>query len=367
MEEFLKLLFSNHSKFNHTSWGNFNCPGSIGGTTFLVVAYSAIMAMGLIGNVCLVYVITRQKEMHNVTNVLIANLSCSDIVMCAICLPVTLIYTLMDHWILGAALCKLTPFVQCMSVTVSISCLVLIALERHQLIINPTGWKPVVGHAYLAVAVTWIVGCFISLPFMSFNILTDGPYKNISLALDTFADHFACIEYWPSESQRLAYTTCLLLFQYCLPLLLIFVCYFRIFLCLRRRRDMVERPKDANHRLSHSKKINIMLLCIVAAFAVCWLPLMVFNTIFDWNHQAISVCLHNMIFSLSHLTAMFSTCVNPVMYGFLNHNFQKEMKLLIYRCRCRRDREKYETFPLSTVNTEMSKASLHLNCANRNA
>lgn len=49
-------------------------------------------------------------------------------------------------------------------------------------------------------------------------------------------DHLICMELWPSDKHRLAYTTSLLLFQYCLPLLLVLLCYLRIFLRLKRRR-----------------------------------------------------------------------------------------------------------------------------------
>ncbi|XP_069773639.1 neuropeptide Y receptor type 1-like [Narcine bancroftii] len=361
-------------RFPNASWLNSSllmeqfplCSDSVSTTTFLLLAYSAVMAVGVIGNTCLVLVITRQKEMRNVTNVLIANLSCSDILIAVICLPVTVIYTMMDRWILGAMLCKLTPFVQCTSITVSILSLVLIALERHQLIINPTGWKPAVGHAYLAVVVSWLVGCFVSLPFVSFNVLTSMPYANISFLPEGLGDQVACVEHWSSQRQKLAYTTCLLVFQYGLPLLLMLTCYFRIFLRLRRRREMVDRPRGGIHKVSHSRRVNLMLASIVVAFGLCWLPLTVFNTVFDWNHTAISVCHHNLIFSLCHLTAMLSTCVNPVIYGFLNANFQKEVKAMLYQCRCSSTSEKYETFPLSTVNTELSKASLHLGCTNNN-
>lgn len=82
------------------------CPPSVGGATFLIVAYSAVIAIGLLGNAGLVFIIARQQELRNVTNILIANLSCSDILMCVVCLPVTVIYTLMDRWVLGEALCK---------------------------------------------------------------------------------------------------------------------------------------------------------------------------------------------------------------------------------------------------------------------
>lgn len=52
-------------------------------------------------------------------------------------------------------------------------------------------------------------------------------------------DHLICMELWPSDKHRLAYTTSLLLFQYCLPLLLVLLCYLRIFLRLRRRRSHI--------------------------------------------------------------------------------------------------------------------------------
>ncbi|TRY85465.1 hypothetical protein DNTS_008579 [Danionella cerebrum] len=351
---------NNSSNTSASSWVESNvCPPSVSGTTLMIVAYSTVIAVGLVGNTCLVFIISRQKELRNVTNILIANLSCSDILMCVVCLPVTVIYTLMDRWILGETLCKVTPFVQCMSVTVSIFSLVLIALERHQLIIHPTGWTPAAGHSYLAVAVTWMVACFISLPFLSFNILTNAPFQNLSLPFNPFSDHVICMELWPSERNRLAYTTSLLLFQYCLPLLLILLCYLRIFLRLRRRKEMVERATEARQRKAHgAQRVNAMLVLIVVAFALCWLPLNVFNTIFDWYHQALPSCQHDVIFSTCHLTAMASTCVNPVVYGFLNTNFQKELKATLQRCQCGWGiPEAYESFPLSTVATDVTKVS----------
>lgn len=334
-----------------------DCSLSVTGTTFLIIAYSAVMAVGLIGNTCLVFVITWHKEMRNVTNVFIANLSCSDILMCIVCLPVTIIYTLMDRWILGDALCKLTPFVQCISVSVSIFSLVLIAVERYQLIVHPTGWKPVVGQSYLAVAVTWIMACLISVPFLSYNELTV-PFQNLSLPFP-LSDQLVCMERWPSVSQRRAYTTSLLIFQYFLPLGIVTVCYLHVYLRLQRRKDMVERGRNATQRKNKgSARINAMLVAIVVAFALSWLPLNVFNTVFDWDHEAIPACSHDAIFSFCHLIAMASTCVNPVIYGFLNSNFQKQLKSTLLRCRCWGSPERYESVPLSTVSTEVTKGSI---------
>lgn len=120
-------------------------------------------------------------------------------------------------------------------------------------------------------------------------------------------------------------------------------------------RDMLERSR----RTQGAQRINVMLLAIVIAFALCWLPLNVFNTLFDWHHQALPDCQHDAIFSACHLTAMASTCINPVVYGFLNSNFQKELKSTLQRCQCgHRAAESYESFPLSTVGSEgLTKAT----------
>ncbi|EMP25423.1 Neuropeptide Y receptor type 4 [Chelonia mydas] len=208
MEELLKLTYLNVSERLSLPWEQGGpCGPSVGNSTVLVVAYSALLAVGLVGNLCLLCVVARHKEMRNVTSIFIANLACSDLLMSVVCLPVTVIYTLMDRWVLGAFLCKASPFAQCVSVTVSILSLAWIALERHQLI-------------------------------------------------------------------------------------------------------------------------------------------------------AISGCYHDLLFSLCHLAAMASTCVNPVLYGFLNTNFQQELKALLHRCSCAGETDTYESVPLSTVSTEVSKASL---------
>ncbi|XP_065264546.1 neuropeptide Y receptor type 4-2 [Emys orbicularis] len=300
-------------------------------TVFLVTSYSLETILGILGNVCLISVIVRQKEKANVTSILITNLIVSDLFMSIVCLPFTIIYTLMDYWIFGEVMCKMTSFIQCTSVSVSILSLVLIGLERHQLIINPTGWRPSIPQAYLGIVVIWTLACLMSLPFLTTSVLTYDLYKQLSYITDSSADKAICMDSWPSDQHRLIYTTALLLFQYCIPLFFILVCYLRIYLRLQKRKDMFEKSAY-NGRVVQLRRINILLVSMVIAFAVCWLPLHVFNSIEDWDYKAISPCHHNLIFSLCHLVAMASTCVNPVIYGFLNNNFKKEVKSLILSC-----------------------------------
>ncbi|XP_028279534.1 neuropeptide Y receptor type 4-like [Parambassis ranga] len=332
----------------------------------LVVWYSVTMVLGLVGNTGLICIITRRREKINVTSIFICNLSFSDILVCVFCLPFTVIYTLMDHWVFGSLLCRLVPFIQCMSVTVSVLSLVFIALERHQLIINPSGWKPSIHQAYITVTLIWILACSTSSPFLAFQVLTNEPYatyRTLFSYIPTSPHMEACVEHWPSQEHRVAYTTWLLLFQYCGPLLLVLLCYVRVFVRLRQRKDMLDRARTTeSQRMSHSRRINIMLVALITAFALCWLPLTIFNVVSDWNQDALPICHHNLLFSLCHLLAMSSTCINPVIYGFLNSNFRQEVREVLQRCCCFPVEEECEHFPMSTVHMEVSRTSVPLQC-----
>ncbi|XP_051578076.1 neuropeptide Y receptor type 6-like [Myxocyprinus asiaticus] len=335
-------------------------------TLTLVLCYGLVLILGLLGNILLICIIMHQRDPPNVTSVLIANLSVSDILVCVFCLPFTVVYTLMDHWIFGALLCRLMPFIQCVSVTVSVLSLVLIALERHQLILHPSGWKPSVPQAYVAVLIMWLLACVTSLPFLAFHLLSSEPYILLPPPLSHLQ---ACLEVWPSQQHKLAYTTSLLLFQYCFPLLLMLFCYLRIFLRLQCRQRMLERQcsrnrEDEHRRVMHTKRINVMLFTLVAAFTVCWLPLNAFNVVADWHQEVLPVCQHDMLFSVCHLLAMSSTCVNPIIYGFLNSNFRKDVASVVLHCHCRPLEDSYEHFPMSTMNTDISRVSLRLSYRN---
>ncbi|KAM5236475.1 neuropeptide Y receptor type 4-2-like [Ctenodactylus gundi] len=357
---FLASLFlespqgENRSKFKRLLF-NFSdpCWESVDLTAFIVTSYSIETVLGVLGNLCLICMTMKQKE-TSVTNLLIANLAFSDFLTCLLCQPLTVVYTLMDYWIFGEALCKLSAFVQCASVTVSILSLVLVALERHQLIMHPMGWKPSVSQAYLGIGIVWLLACILSLPFLANSVLENVFQGNHSKALEFLADKMACKESWPLDHHRIVYTTFLLLFQYCVPLALILVCYVRISRRLRRQGRVFHKSS----RAQQVKRINVVLAAMVGAFAVLWLPLHVFNSLEDWHHEAIPACHGNLIFLLCHLLAMASTCVNPFIYGFLNTNFKKEVKALVLTCQRSAPQAESEQLPLSTVHMEVSRGSV---------
>lgn len=195
----------------------------------LAVAYSAVALLGVTGNLALIILIWRQHELSNATSVLIANLSASDLLMALVCLPFTFAYTFMDHWAFGGAMCRINSLAQCTSVSVSIFSLVLIAVERHQLIIRPRGWRPSPFQACLGVGLTWSLALITAMPFLIFSITTDAPLQQLPAILrEHYRGKVVCMEQWPSRQFKLAYTTGMLLLQYVAPLAFIFICYLKV-------------------------------------------------------------------------------------------------------------------------------------------
>ena len=57
-------------------------------------AYLVIFLLGLLGNTLVVLVVYRNVRMHNVTNYFIVNLAVADILVCLLCLPISLLQNL---------------------------------------------------------------------------------------------------------------------------------------------------------------------------------------------------------------------------------------------------------------------------------
>ena len=71
-------------------------------------------------------------------------------------------------------------------------------------------------------------------------------------------------------------------------------------------------------------------------------------------------CHYDLVFVVCHLIALASTCINPLFYGFLNKNFQKDMVLIIHHCWCFAPKERYQNRAISSVHTDEYKGPLRL-------
>lgn len=84
-----------------------------------------------------------------------------------------------------------------------------------------------------------------------------------------------------------------------------------------------ERIKAEERR---TKRTNYLLISVSLIFGISWLPLNILNIISDVYYPFQDTSTFRIVFACCHMVGMSSACFNPLLYGWLNDNFQKEFK-----------------------------------------
>nr|XP_041630993.1 alpha-2C adrenergic receptor [Drosophila kikkawai] len=203
---------------------------------WVVPCYSAILLCAVVGNLLVVLTLVQNRRMRTITNVFLLNLAISDILLGVFCMPVTLVGTLLRHFIFGELLCKLIQFAQAASVAVSSWTLVAISCERYYAICHPLRsrtWQTI-NHANKIIAIIWLGSLVCMTPIAAFSQLM--PTSRPGLR--------KCREQWPADSLNYerAYNLFLDLALLVLPLLALSFTYLFItrtlYVSMRNERAM---------------------------------------------------------------------------------------------------------------------------------
>ncbi|XP_076348075.1 cholecystokinin receptor-like [Tachypleus tridentatus] len=326
----------------------------------LILPYTFILLLAVVGNVLVIVTLAVNKRMRTVTNVFLLNLSVSDLLLGVFCMPFTLVGVLMREFIFGDVMCRLIPYLQAVSVSVSAWTLVSMSVERYYAICHPLKsreWQTL-SHAYRMIGAVWVGSILCMLPIAVLSELQ--PLRGI--------DRFKCRENWPSKATEKLFNIFLDALLLVTPLLIMVITYLLITITLWRamrplryrtegktnrfllqltsnntfrvRQDLGERDFYAihsvnNHKkaLAQKKRVIKMLFVVVLEFFICWTPIHVINTVSFFNPTAVYGGLGYHGISFFQLLAYTSSCCNPITYCFMNSNFRKSF-LNIFGCKC---------------------------------
>ncbi|KAK3912965.1 Cholecystokinin receptor [Frankliniella fusca] len=144
----------------------------------------------------------------------------SDLLLGVFCMPFTLLGQLLKNFVFGAAMCKLIPYFQAVSVSVGVWTLVAISLERYFAICRPLKsrrWQTQF-HAYKMIAVVWLASCVWNAPILIVSRL---------MAMQNTGRH-KCREVWSSRSSERVYNLFLDAMLLLVPLLIMSLAYLLI-------------------------------------------------------------------------------------------------------------------------------------------
>jgi neuropeptide Y receptor len=315
----------------------------------LIFVYSVLIVVGAAGNSLVVCAVARKPAMRTARNMFIVNLAVSDLLLCLITMPLTLMEILTIYWPLGRYLfvCKMLGTLQATSIFVSTISITAIALDRYQVIVYPTKESLQKLGAVIILSCIWVAAIILASPMFFWRTLKHHDINLPSIGLEYIV---YCLEEWPVEHGRAYYSLFSLVVQYVLPIITVSVAYIRICRKLRYRyvnssavgssskykgctaSTKRRKPKDDKRM----KRTNSLLVSISLIFCISWLPLNIFNLVVDyWNPFGEDRQSMMIWYAVCHMMGMSSACSNPLLYGWLNDNFRKEFKeILASVCPC---------------------------------
>lgn len=138
----------------------------------LISIYSFLIVVGLITNMLVSFVVARRKQMHTARNLYIVNLTVSDISLCLICMPFTLVMILRKQWTLGPLLCKLVSLLQGTNIMVSVGTITVIALDRYFAICKRNAHRVADTRRNVLISITliWIISILVAMPLFFYQV-----------------------------------------------------------------------------------------------------------------------------------------------------------------------------------------------------
>ncbi|XP_061167310.1 neuropeptide Y receptor type 5-like [Saccostrea echinata] len=293
--------------------------------TGLMVLYTLTTLLSITGNIFVVLVFTKGRHSRTDLRPFLINLAVADLVMAFFCMPFTFADTILGHWVFYKPLCTLVLFVQLFAVAASVMTNMAIGIDRFLVVLFPLRSRVTYSRSKYVIGVIW----FSAFSLASVQFFVGRAQKN--------GDIYKCIEVWPTPESRKIYTVCLFLCTYIIPLFILSITYSIVGILLWKRTAPGNKDQTRDlHRLRSKIKIVKMLVIVVAVFGVCWLPLHVFAMLVDFYDGFLhfeSDQEHMMVlimFLCVHWLAMSNSFANPIIYGFTNENFRKDLAVLFY-------------------------------------
>ncbi|KAG7213895.1 hypothetical protein KM043_003099 [Ampulex compressa] len=306
----------------------------------LIALHSVVFVVGLIGNALVCMAVYRNHSMRTVTNYFIVNLAVADLLVLLICLPSTVLWDVTETWFLGLRLCKAVPYLQTVSVSVSVLTLTFISIDRWYAICFPLRFKSTTGRAKTAIIIIWMIALLFDIPDLL--VLRTVPPKHIRVKTVLFTQ---CASSWSPESQT-TFTIVKLILLYTGPLIFMSVAYCQIIRVLWRGdipgHNLSTRGSRMNEipgagtgnpegQLRSRRKAAKMLVAVVFTFAICYFPVHLLSILrytiaLPSNQWTIAVSL------IAHWLCYFNSAVNPLIYNFMSGKFRREFHRTFRDC-----------------------------------
>ncbi|XP_052468555.1 opsin-3 isoform X2 [Carassius gibelio] len=251
------------------------------------------------------------KRLRTPTNLLIVNISVSDLLVSVTGVNFTFVSCVKRRWIFDSATCVWDGFSNSLFGIVSIMTLSGLAYERYIRVVHakvidfPWAWRAIT-HIWLY-SLAWT-----GAPLLGWNRYTLEVHQ-LGCSLD-----------WASKDPNDAsFILFFLLGCFFVPVGVMAYCYGNILYTVKMLRSIQDLQTVQTIKiLRYEKKVAAMFLMMITCFLVCWTPYAVVSMLEAFGRKSFISPTFAIIPSLF---AKSSTAYNPVIYAFMSRKFRRCM------------------------------------------
>ncbi|XP_030643501.1 C-X-C chemokine receptor type 1 [Chanos chanos] len=283
----------------------------------IIIIYITVFFLGLVGNSVVIFVVSSMENRRTSTDVYLMHLAVADLLF-SLTLPFWAVYV-RSGWVFGTFLCKLLSGVQEAALYSCVFLLACISIDRYLAIVKATQVTPR-SHQLVGIVciVVWLGACLLSLPVMiqRESFMPEGQahlfcYENLTAEV---------VDEWRVSLRILKHAL-----GFFLPLAVMLVCYSCTVATLFRARN------------SQKHKAMRVILSVVLAFVICWLPkniIMLLDTLIQGQHMDHSCELVDFVDTALHITqivAFMHCAINPILYAFIGKKFRNQFLISLHK------------------------------------
>ncbi|XP_063047815.1 opsin-3 [Engraulis encrasicolus] len=282
---------------------------AVGTYKLLAFTIGAICALGFSSNVLVIVLYYKFKRLRTPTNLLLLNISISDLLMCVIGINFTFISCIKRRWVWNTATCVWDGFSNSLFGIVSIMTLSALAYERYIRVVHakvvdfPWAWRAIT-HIWLY-SIAWT-----GAPLLGWNRYTLEVHR-LGCSLD-----------WASKDPNDAsFILLFLLGCFFVPVGIMAYCYGNILYTVRMLRSIQDLQTVQIIRiLRYEKKVAVMFLLMISCFLVCWTPYAVVSMLEAFGKKSM---VSPTLAIIPSFFAKSSTAYNPLIYIFMSRKFRR--------------------------------------------
>ncbi|XP_013875279.1 growth hormone secretagogue receptor a [Austrofundulus limnaeus] len=299
----------------------------------ITVACALLFLVGVAGNVMTILVVSKYRDMRTTTNLYLCSMAVSDLLI-FFCMPLDL-YRMWRYrpWRFGDALCKLFQFVSESCTYSTILNITALSVERYLAICYPLRAKALVTKRRVRalIFILWTVSLSSAGPvFVMVGVERDGPdlgsWMNETSLLADVGDTRECrMTHYAVESGLMGAMVWLSSIFFFMPVFCLTVLYSLIGRKLWQRHRETNMSSRVSYRDKSNRQTIKMLVVVVLAFVLCWLPFHVGRYLQFRSLDAPSPLLSLLSEYCSLLSVVLfylSAAINPILYNTMSWKYR---------------------------------------------